>query len=162
AIPDKEVRERRALIETRQKLVGRRVALQNRIRAVFVSQGLPAPRGHKAWTRLGLAGLAQHARPLADCGPDELWRGRPHPPLAELDQVKALRDKAAHKLDQLAQADAGTRLLETIPGVGPRTAEAVAAFLPRPESFQTTKQVSAYGGFVPRQYQSTDTDHKGR
>ena len=66
-IPAKEVRERRALIETRQKLVGRRVALQNRIRAVFVGQGMAAPRGARAWTHHGLAGMAAHARPLADC-----------------------------------------------------------------------------------------------
>jgi transposase len=51
AVPSPEVRQRRALIETRQKLVGRRVALQNRIRAIFVGQGLPAPRGVRAWTR---------------------------------------------------------------------------------------------------------------
>src|SRR5438874_3746598 len=75
AIPAKEVRERRALIELRQKLVGRRVAPQNRIRSVFVGQGVPAPRGALAWTRVGLAGMAEHARPLAECGPDELWRG---------------------------------------------------------------------------------------
>jgi len=162
AIPTKEVRERRALIETRQKLVGRRVALQNRIRSVFVSQGMPAPRGAKAWTQLGLAGMAQHARPLADCAPDELWRGRLHLALTELQQVKGLLDQAERKLDELAKGDAGVRLLETIPGVGTRTAEAVAAFLPQPELFHTSKQVSAYGGFVPRQYQSTDTDHRGR
>jgi transposase len=162
AIPTKEVRERRALIETRQKLVGRRVALQNRIRSVFVSQGMAAPRGAKAWTQLGLAGMAQHARPLADCAPDELWRGRLHLALTELQQVKGLLDQAEHKLDELAKGDAGVCLLETIPGVGTRTAEVVAAFLPQPELFHTTKQVSAYGGFVPRQYQSTDTDHRGR
>jgi transposase len=46
--------------------------------------------------------------------------------------------------------------------VGPRTAEVVAAFLPEPKRFRTSKQVSAYGGLVPRQYQSTDTDHRGR
>ena len=60
AIPPKEVREKRGLIETRQKLVGRRVALQNRIRAILVAQGLPAPCGHKAWTQIGLAGIAAH------------------------------------------------------------------------------------------------------
>jgi transposase len=38
-IPAKEVREQRALIEHRQKLVGRRIALQNRIRAILVGQG---------------------------------------------------------------------------------------------------------------------------
>src|SRR5262249_19306132 len=41
-------------------------------------------------------------------------------------------------------------------------AEAVVAFLPEPERFRTAKQVSAYGGLVPRQYQSADTDHRGR
>src|SRR5262249_31392610 len=61
AIPEKEVREKRALIEHRQKLVGRRVALQNRIRAILVSQGLVAPVGVRAWSELGLAGIALHA-----------------------------------------------------------------------------------------------------
>src|SRR5262249_62186996 len=75
AIPDKPVREKRALIEHRQKLVGRRVALQNRIRAILVSQGLPAPVGAKAWTAVGLAGIAAHAKPMAECSPLELWRG---------------------------------------------------------------------------------------
>jgi transposase len=162
AIPDQEVREKRGLIEARQKLVGRRVALQNRIRAILVAQGLPAPRGHQAWTEVGRAGIAAHARPMAECGPLELWRGRLHLALTELGYVKGLLDQAEKKLDELAKTDGGMKLLDTIPGVGPRTAEAVVAFLPEPARFRTTKQVSAYGGFVPRQYQSTDTDHRGR
>jgi transposase len=161
-IPVKEVREKRALIETRQKLVGRRVALQNRIRAVLVGQGLPAPVGARAWSRIGLAGIATRARPLAECEPLELWRGRLHLALTELEQVQGLLELAERKLDELAKTDAGMQILDTIPGVGPRTAEAVVAFLPEPKRFRTTKQVSAYGGLVPRQYQSTDTDHRGR
>jgi len=54
------------------------------------------------------------------------------------------------------------KLLETIPGVGPRTAEAVVAQLHRPERFDSGKQVSAYAGLVPRQYQSGETDRRGR
>jgi transposase len=161
-IPEKEVREKRGLIEHRQKLVGRRVALQNRIRSILVGQGLPAPIGAKAWTALGLAGIAAHARPLHECCSTEFWRGRLHLTLAELDAVKELLDQAESKLDALAKSDEDVKLLETIPGVGPRTAEAVAAFLPDPRQFKTTKQVSAYGGFVPRQYQSADTDYRGR
>jgi transposase len=162
AIPAKEVREQRALIEHRQKLVGRRVALQNRLRAILVSQGLAAPVGARAWSELGLAGIAAHARPLAGCAPAELWRGRLELTLRELGHVRALLDEAEEKLDEAAKADRAVQLLATIPGVGPRTAEAVAAFLPEPERFRTTKQVSAYGGLVPRQYQSADTDHRGR
>jgi transposase len=91
-----------------------------------------------------------------------LWRGRLHLALTELEHVQALLAVAEKKLDELAQDNADIQLLKTIPGVGPRTAEAVVAFLPEPQRFRTTKQVSAYGGFVPRQYQSTATDHRGR
>jgi transposase len=161
-VPIKEVREKRGLIETRQKLVGRRVALQNRIRSILVGQGLPAPCGAKAWTQIGLAGIAAHAQALADCAPLELWRGRLHLALAELEYVRQLLDQAEKKLDGMAKDNAGMQLLDTIPGVGPRTAEAVVAFLPEPQRFRTAKQVSAYGGLVPRQYQSTDTDYRGR
>jgi transposase len=161
-IPVKQVREKRALIELRQKLVGRRVAVQNRLRAILVGQGLLAPRGAAAWSAAGLDGFAEHARPLADCSSEELWRGRLQLALTELQQVQELEASVEKKLDELAKHDRAVQLLKTIPGVGPRTAEAVVAFLPNPEHFRTGKQVSAYGGFVPRQYQSADTDHRGR
>src|SRR5262249_59703881 len=127
---------------------------------ILVGQGLPAPVGHRAWTELGLAGIAAHARPLADCGPKELWRGRLHLTLGEREHVERLLDQAEKKLDELARADAGVRLLDTIPGVGPRTAEAVVAFLPKPQRFRTSKQVSAYGGFVPSAYPAAAPDGK--
>jgi hypothetical protein len=66
-LPSK-VREKRALLWYRQGLVGRRVAVQNRLRAVLLAQGLAAPRGHRAWTQLGMDGRAQFARPLAVAG----------------------------------------------------------------------------------------------
>jgi transposase len=151
AIPEKEVRARRGLMETRPKRISRRVALPNRIGVLLVSQGLPAPCGHKAWTEVGRAGITAYAQPLAACAAAQRWRGRRHWALAELAPVQGLLDQAERKLDAWARADAATPLLETIPGVGPRTAEAVAALLPEPPRFRTAKQVSAYGGFVPRQ-----------
>jgi transposase len=38
----------------------------------------------------------------------------------------------------------------------------VVAFLPEPQQFKSGKQVSAYGGFTPRQYQSSELDRRGR
>jgi len=107
-------------------------------------------------------GRHQFARPLAECGPLELWRGRLHLAVTELAQVKALTEEAEQKHGELAKTDQGMQILDSIPRVGPRTAEAVVAFLPEPQRFRTTKQVSPYGGFVPRQYQSTDTADRGR
>jgi transposase len=161
-VPDPPTRQWRALIATRQALVGRRVAAQNRIRAVLVGQGLPAPRGARAWAAAGLEGIAAHALPLEQCGADELWRGLLQLALTEYRQAKELLDQAEARLDQLARADAGVRTLETIPGVGPRTAETVVAYLGDPQRFASGKQVSAYGGLVPRQYQSGESDRRGR
>jgi hypothetical protein len=61
----------------------------------------------------------------------------------------------------LSAADPATRLLETIPGVGPRTAEAVAAHLGDPARFATGEPVGAHAGLAPRQYQSGATDRRG-
>src|SRR5262245_26761844 len=74
-VPAKATREWRALIAHRQALITQRVAAQNRIRSIRVGQGLPAPRGAKAWSAAGLGGIGQFARPLVECGPEELWRG---------------------------------------------------------------------------------------
>src|SRR5918994_5267659 len=110
-VPEKKVREWRALIAHRQALVTQRVAAQNRVRAVLVGQGLPAPRGARAWTTTGRAGIAQFAKPLADCGPDELWRGLLELALTEYRQARELLGQAEARLDALARADAGVQIL---------------------------------------------------
>src|SRR5437870_6670593 len=145
-LPAKAVREKRALLSYRQGLVGRRVAVQNRLRAVLLGQGLAAPRGHRAWTRLGLDGIVQFGRPLADCPAEELWRGELDLALTELRHLLELIDQVEKKLDALAQTDPAVQLLQTIPGVGPRTAETVAAYLDQAQRFDNGRQVSAYAG----------------
>jgi transposase len=161
-LPPTTVRQWRSLIATRQTLVGRRVAVQNHIRALFVAQGLPAPRGAKAWSSTGLAGIATQSKPLADCGPDELWRGLLELALTEYRQLNELITQAESRLDALAKQSAAVQLLQTAPGLGPRTAEAVAAYLHDAARFKTGKQVSAYSGMVPRQHQSGEMDRRGR
>jgi transposase len=161
-LPDPPTRQRRMLIAFRQELVGRRVAVQNRVRALFAGQGRPTPRGHRAWTAAGLDGIAQQAKPLGECGPGELWRGMLHLAVAEYRALVGRIDEVERALDGLAEADPATTLVETIPGVGRRTAEAVAAHLGDPHRFASGKQVGAYAGLVPTQYQSGTTDRKGR
>jgi transposase len=161
-IPPIQTRQWRSLIAHRQHLVGLRVRVQNRIRALLVGQGLAAPRGARAWSELGLQGIGQFAQDLAACAADQLWRGQLQQSLTLFRQYRDLIAAAEKRLDALAAADAGVQLLLTTPGVGPRTAEAVAAYLHDPHRFQKDKQVSAYGGLVPRQYQSGEVDRRGR
>src|SRR5882724_11304451 len=125
AVPPRAVRQWKSLIGLRKRLVSDRVRGQNRIRALLVCQGLPAPMGAKAWTALGLAGIGQFARTLADCGPDELWRGELHLLLERLRFLDTQTREIEAKLDGLAKSDRRVALLESIPGVGPRTAEVI-------------------------------------
>ena len=100
--------------------------------------------------------------PLAQCGPDELWRGLLDLALTAYRQAEELAAVAEARLDAIGTADARVRLLDTMPGLGPRTAEAVVAHLDDPKRFKSGKQVAAYGGLVPRQYQSGEDDRRGR
>ena len=161
-VPSPEARQYRGMVAHRHRLIGRRTAIQNHIRALGQSQGLLLPSGHKAWTAAGREAIARLARPLAECGPSELWRGELD---LELRAFEALRDQIEAvdaKLEAHAAADERVRLLRTIPGVGRCTAEVVVAALDDPKRFTTGGQVSAYAGLVPRQFQSGTMDRRGR
>jgi transposase len=162
AVPDPPTRQWRQLIAYRQKLVSQRVRLQNRVRALLVSRGLPQPMGHRAWTEEGLALLDDLARPLAECQPSDAWRGLLALSLAEYRNLLGLIDQTEASLDALGTSDERVRRLRTIPGVGPRTAEAVVAYLGDAKRFSSGKEVSAYAGLVPRQHQSGECDRRGR
>jgi transposase len=162
-VPEPEVRQRRSLVEFRQRLIAQRTAIRNRVRARFQARGLATPPGHRAWTAAARAEWREtYARPLAECAAADLWRGELDVDLTLLAAVEAQVAAVEAKLDALAKADEGVKLLTTIPGVGVRTAEAVVAYLGDPGRFRNGRQVSAYAGLVPRQFQTGETDRKGR
>ena len=73
-LPAKAVRERRALIRFRTRLVDHRTEVKNRIRAILDREGRSMPAGAKAWTHKGLALLEAEARAADAVEPEELWR----------------------------------------------------------------------------------------
>lgn len=54
------------------------------------------------------------------------------------------------------------QILESIPGVGRKTAEVVVAFIDASNRFQNARQVSAYASLVPRQHQSGEINRMGK
>ena len=58
------------------------------------------------------------------------------------------------KLDALGAEDERIERLQQVKGVGPRLAEALVVHLDDPHRFKTGRQVSAYVGLVPRQFES--------
>jgi transposase len=161
-VPPKAERDWKALIAHRQALVTRRVALQNRLRALLIAQGLSAPLGAKAWTEDGLSRFESESKSIHECENEELWRGILHLELIEYRQVVDLIVQTEKKLNVLGKTHPSVQLLPSIPGVGPRTAETVVAHLSDPKRFHKGKEIGAYFGLVPRQFQSGETDRRGR
>lgn len=63
---------------------------------------------------------------------------------------------AWHRANELS------RRLETIPGIGPITASAIAATVPDASLFKSGRQLAAWIGLVPRQNSSGGKDRLGR
>jgi len=142
-VPTLEVREWRGLIEHRRRLVDKRTAAKNALRALLRSQGVQAPRGAKLWFGRGRAWLRSFSllSPLTTLRRDQL--------LAELERLGETIDAAESMLDRIGDKHPGVQLLRTIPGVGPRTAEAVMAYVDDPNRFGRSSRAGSYFGLVP-------------
>jgi len=142
-MPPPAQRQRRRLVHYRRVLVDRRTRVKNQVRSIFSQQGLSLPPRSKAWTKAGIAQLAREARPLRECDDVlDLWRGRLHLELQQLESLTAQINEVDAQLDALGAADEKVRLLRTVPGVGPRLAETVVAHLDDPKRFRTAAQVA--------------------
>ena len=161
-VPELTVRQWRALIAYRAKLVQRRTKIKNHIRDLLLREGQLLPRGRSAWTEAGMAALAEMTKSLAEVGGDELWRGELGVELVQLKELQQQILIVHAKLDELAAADPRIALLRTIPGVGPRLSEAIVTMFDDVTRFRTAGQVGSYIGMVPKSFDSGETERSGR
>jgi len=156
-MPNKAVRQWRGQIQHRRKLLNTRTQIKNRIRALIKSQGHRKPIGTGGWwnqaSRQWMVGLAEQVgEPWAEALGDLLEQ------LALYDQQI---DRLTKRLDQRLADHAGSMLLQTIPGVGPRTAEAVLAYTDDVERFRRGKEYCSYFGMTPKLDESGSTRRLG-
>jgi len=140
-VPPHEVRALRATIKYRSRMVLERTGTKCRIRALLRSHGIDAPRG--LWTRAGVEWLRGLKFPddLEALVRDEL--------VEKLGHQDSLIERVTKALDGRARANPAVGLLMTIPGVGPRTAEAIVAWVDKPARFSSVREVASYFGLVP-------------
>lgn len=131
----------------RQRLVGRRTALINQLRAILLERGITVPQRRRVLeTRLPdiLAdernGLSRRVRHLIEDMRAE-WR--------ELD---TRIDEFNAELTATAREDAACRRLCEIPGIGPLNATALVAAVGKGAAFDKGRDMAAWLGLVPRQY----------
>lgn len=152
-VPSVEVRAWRELITHRESLVKKRTRLKQQIRALLRGQGITAPKS--LWAKKTRPWFRE--LPLAQ----RAHRAKLDSQLRQLDLIEEELRYATRELNAIAAGHPAVMLLRTIPGVGPRTAESVAAWIDQPERFRNSKCVSAYFGLVPCQDASGSRNRLG-
>ena len=154
-VPPPAVRAWRELINCRAQLVAKRTRAKNTLRALLRSAGVTPPKHPGLWTQAGLKWLRRLELPTPS---QQLRRDLL---LEEIDTLARQVRRIQQELDRQARRTPAVGLLRTIPGVGARTAEAVAAFVDDPHRFPNAKAVGSYFGLVPCQDQSGDRNRLG-
>jgi transposase len=160
-MPPRSVRQWRSLIAYRQQCVKRVTAAKNRIRALVLAEGQAMPSGKKAWNEQGRKLLRSMGRAWKDLEADQLWRGMLLQELEHMEQAEAELGEVEQKLNDLQAQDERVQRLKQVPKVGPRLAEVVVSLIDDPKRFTRGRQVAAYAGLTPRQWESGTMQRQG-
>jgi transposase len=154
-VPSPEVRTWRELINCRSQVIAKRTRAKNAVRALLRGAGVVPPRQPALWTKKGLDWLRRLDLPTAS------QQLRLDLLIEEIETLMRRVRRIEQQLNHQAQRSSAVTRLRTIPGVGARTAEAVAAFIDDPHRFPDAKAVGRYFGLVPSQDQSGERNRLG-
>jgi transposase len=158
SVPVKSVEQQAmlSLHRVREGLVRERTASVNRLRALLAEFGLIAGTG-----RGGLAALVARATDSAAALPEDLQLGI-ELLLARIADADARLKQIERQLLERARLCPQAQLLQTIPGIGPITATALAASLGDIGRFRSARHLAAWLGLTPRQHSTGGKIRLGR
>lgn len=149
-MPSQEVRQWRRSIQHRRNIVSSITRTKNQIKAVLKSHGLTKSAFPGSWWKRANRGWMREVAGAVVMTAEELWRMQ----LSQLlDQLALLEQQLRHTtqyLDGYLLTQPAARLLQSIPGVGPRTSEAVLAYTDDVKRFHRSKEYCAYFGLTPK------------
>jgi transposase len=154
-VPSADVRAWRQLVNCRGQVVAKRTRAKNAARALLRGAGVTPPKKPGLWTKARLKWLRELELPTAS------QRLRRDLLLEEIEALTRQVRRIEEELNRQARKTPAVARLRTIPGVGARTAEAVAAFVDDPHRFRNAKAVGRYFGLVPCQDQSGERNRLG-
>ena len=134
------------LHRSHELLVRQRTMLINAIRAHMAELGIVAPLGVPNVKRL-LTVIADQDDPRLPCLARTCLEGLARQFLSLHEEIQA----AERRINVWHRSNEVSRRLETIPGIGPITASALAASITDPEVFKNGREMAAWIGLVPRQ-----------
>jgi transposase len=141
----------------RSRLVSRRTATINQIRAFLIEQGIAVRTGPRA-LRNSLFAILENRKDEISPRTATLIRGL-YEDWCCLD--KRIETVTA-EIEELSQAEASCRRLMSVPGVGPLISTAVVAAISTGEAFERGRDFAAWLGLVPRQHSTGGRTVLGR
>src|SRR5258708_7566407 len=136
-----------AIHRVRDRLVSRRTAVINQIRAFLLERGMVFAQ-KPAKLRAAMADVLENAEnkltPMMRNLIGILWD--------EWKTVEQQIEELTDKLEQIAASDAGCCRIRQIPGIGPIVATAIVAAIGNGAAFRKGRDFAAWLGLVPRQY----------
>lgn len=150
-VPIKNVEQQAvlALHRVRQGWIKARTAQANQIRGLLSEFGLIVPQG--------IGHITSRVPTLLDEAKDELPGSFQELVLRLLEHFKNLDrqvNEMEHQIQYWHRANALSRKLEKIPGIGPITAGALIASVGDAKNFENGRQLAAWLGLVPKQHSS--------
>ncbi len=158
-VPIKTEDQQSALMlhKARELLIRQRTMLVNALRAHMAELGMIVPQGRDKVDDL----IA-----VIEDGEDEsvpaLAKAALKPLVAQLRAAEQAIAAADAEIMTWHKGNEASRRLEAIPGVGFRTASAIAASVPDPSFFRSGREFAAWLGLVPRQNSSGGKERLGR
>ena len=145
-IKTEEQLDMQTLHRVRDRLVGRRTALINQIRAILLERGLTFAKGRR--------GMARLLPELLAAGTDEVSAGMRELLTLLWEEWQGLERRVCNctaRIEAAAEEDETCRKLAAVPGIGPLTATALVAAVADGSMFQRARDLSAWLGLVPQQ-----------
>lgn len=158
-VPVKTLRQQAAvtIFRTRSLFVAQRTQLVNALRGHLAEIGLVAAKGIRNSSRL---------IKLMDGAADAVLPAVMKQALTDIcDQIQRLNDlvtKLDKEIERRVKGDEDACRLQTIPGVGPKTAMSVLATVPNIQRFPSARHFSAWLGLTPRSHSSGGRSILGR
>ena len=153
-LPPPELSNWRGLINERRQLLTKRTRAKIQIRSLLRTRVLRCP--HKGlWTRRGMIWL--HGLKV-----EQILKARIARLIEELKFLIGQITALEKQLNGLAAEQPAVALLRTIPGIGPRSAEALVAYTDDVKRFSNRKQFGSYFGLTPTEDSSGERVRHGR
>src|SRR5437870_1706813 len=141
----------------RSRLVSRRTATINQIRAFLIEQGIAVRAGSRA-LRNSLFAILENRKDEISARMAKLILG--------LYEDWCLLDERIEtvtgEIEQLSQVEAKCRRLMSVPGIGPVISTGIVAAIGTGEAFERGRDFAAWLGLVPRQYSTGGRSVLGR